>query len=67
MIDVHLSRNEIVANPDQNHADELADVEQFRMAHPATHPADAGQRRANCNEDIAEKRLMGLLKITRPQ
>jgi hypothetical protein len=32
-----------VANPDQDHTDELADVKQFRTPHPTAHPANAGQ------------------------
>jgi hypothetical protein len=43
-----------IAHPDQDHTDELTDVEQFRMAHPVAHSANAGQRRANGDEDIAD-------------
>jgi hypothetical protein len=53
-----LPRREVADNTcsqsDQDHTDELTDVEQFRMAHPVVHSANAGQRRANGDEDIAD-------------
>src|SRR5262249_55815161 len=44
----------LIADPDQDHAYELSDIEHFRMSHPAAHPANAGQQRAYGDEDIAD-------------
>src|SRR5262245_34892049 len=43
----------LVADPDQDYAYELGDVEQFRMSHPAAHPAYAWQQRADGDEHIS--------------